>query len=113
MVTDRLAALPHHLDLMETIAGDVRRHLDRMGRMRGLTIVQVGPNGAYRISVTPAATVRPTSFTDFGLSPVESMDVVDAVFDYDPQAGAAILVAETNPVDGLLLSFMVLEWAAR
>ena len=110
MVSDRLNAHPHHLDLATSVAGDVRRHLDRLGRMRALAVVRVGVSGAYSIGVVDAETVRPSVLSGLGLSLSESLDLIDGVLAYNPDREAAVLVVESNPVDGQLFSFLTLEW---
>lgn len=109
MVSRRVVAQPHshHLDLVQTISGDIQRELDRMGRMRGLTVVRLGASGAYRISAVPAADVRLGLLADLGIAAVEAIPVIDDVLDYDPSGEAAILVVESNPVDGTLMTFLI------
>ena len=107
------AALPHahHVDLMQTIAEDVRRNLARLGMMRALTLVRIGANGAYRIDAVPAADVRLGFLLDLGIGAGEAIAVIDDVLSYDSESEAAALIVETNPVDGALVTFMIQDLA--
>ena len=108
MTSGREEALPNpHLDLVESLAGEIRRHLERLGMMRGLVGVRVGATGAYRISLTPAATLRLGDLTDLGMGFRDAMAILDDVLDYDASTEAAVLVIESNPIDGALLTFLV------
>ncbi len=113
MVHRREIAQPHahHLDLVQEIADDVRRNLDRLGMMRGLTLVRVGPSGGTRVSVVPAADVRLGFLGELGVAALEAIGVIDDVLGYDPSSEAAVLVMESNPVDGLLMTFLVQDLA--
>lgn len=112
MVSRREVALPHayHVELAHAVLDDVRRQVARLGHMRGLTIVRVGATGGYRIDLVPAADVRPSFLEQFGVPTIAALDLIDDVFDYATDREAAILVVESNPIDDLLLSFLVLEW---
>ena len=109
MTSRRTDASPHahHIDLVQDLADEVRRHLDRLGRMRGLVTVRVGATGGYRIAVTPLASLRPDPLTDLGVGLRDARAVLDDVSAYDPEREAAVLVVETNPIDGALLTFLV------
>jgi hypothetical protein len=113
MIFRRDAALPHahHIDLVQAIAEDVRRHLARLGMMRALTLVRVGASGAYRIDVVPACDVRLGFLIDLGIAATEAIPVIDDVLSYDPDAEAAVLIHETNPIDGALVTFLVQDIA--
>jgi hypothetical protein len=109
MVFRREAAAPHthHLALVEDVAEDIRRNLVRLGMMRGLTTVRVSASGAYRITMTPAESVRANSLMDLGISLPAAVDVLDDVLTYDPTTEAAVMVLESNPIDGTLITFLV------
>ncbi len=109
MTSGREDALPHthHLGLVADLTGEIHRHLNRLGMMRGLVTVQVGATGGYRIVVTPAASLRLGDFTDLAVGIQDAMAMLDDVLAYDPSQEAAVLVIETNPIDGALLTFMV------
>lgn len=109
MVFRSESTLPHthHLDLTAEIAEDIRRNLARLGMMRALTVVTLAASGAYRVSVTPVASVRPSSLAEFGISLTASFELIDDLLDYDTASEAAVLVVETNPIDGVLATFLV------
>ena len=108
-MVSRLPAPPHahHLDLVRDVLVDVRRELDRMGRMRALTLVRVGAGGGVRVTAVPAADVRLGLLAEFGIAALEGIEVIDDVMGYDPEWEAAVLVLERNPVDGALMTFVV------
>ena len=110
-MTLRNDALPHahHVDLVQDVAEDLRRNLARLGMMRALTVVRLGASGAYRIDAVPAADVRLSFMLDLGVGPAEAIALLDDLLTYQPQTEAAVLVHETNPVDGALLTFLVQE----
>ena len=110
MVSTRLSAHPHHLEFATTIAADVRSHVERLGRMRGLVVVRIGANGGYRAMPMDLESATPGRLMDLGLSLLESLDVIEGLHRYDPESVAAALVVETNPIDGSLFSFLTLEW---
>ena len=114
MISGREDALPHahHLALVIDVMTDIRRHLDRLGRMRSLVTVRVGATGAYRIATTPAASIRLSDLMDLGIAFGDAREMLDDVLAYDAAAEAAVLVIETNPVDGALLTFLVQDLAA-
>lgn len=103
---------PHHVDLVQGLAEDVRRNLARMGMMRGLTVVRLSASGAYRLSLASAEAVRPGFLADLGVGLMEAIEIIDDVLGYDPATEAAVLVVEWNPIDGALLTFMVQEIAS-
>jgi hypothetical protein len=112
MVSRREVALPHayHVELAHAVLEDVRRQVVRLGYMRGLTVVRVGASGGYRIDLVPAADVRPSFLEEFGVPTIAALDLIDDMFDYATDREAAMLIVESNPIDDLLLSFLVLEW---
>ncbi|GEM_PF-6265573 len=110
MVSTRLAAYPHHLEFAGTVAEDVRRHLDRMGRMRGLATVRMASDGRYQIALTDMESVKPGFLAELGLPLADALDVIDGLYAYEPDKMAAVLVIERNPIDGILFSFLTLEW---
>lgn len=114
MTPGRADALPHphHLGFVADLADEIGRHLDRLGRLRGLVTVQVGATGGYRIGVTAAGALRLSDVTDLGIGIRDAMGLLDDVHTYDPAVEAAVLVVETNPIDGALLTFLVQSLAS-
>ena len=99
----------HHVDLVEALLPDVLRELRRLGMMRSLVVVRLGASGGYRIGLVPAADVRLGLFAEFGISATESLGLIDEVLNYDVESEAAVMVVETNPVDGAIASFVPLD----
>ena len=97
----------HHMNLVQDLTEDVRRNLARMGMMRGLTVVRLTASGSYRLSLVSAETVRPGFLADLGVGLLEAIGIIDDVLGYDPANEAAILVVESNPIDGALMTFLV------